>query len=249
MTTRIGKIARLPKAVREELNRRLQDGETGGLLLDWLNAQPRVQAVLQQQFGGVPISKQNLSEWRQGGHRDWLRQQDARDLLRQLDEQAADLSEAVHEGDISGRLATVLAAELAGAATCLLTETTDPAERWKRLRELLPTLTELRRDEHRAARLRMDREAWEFAMEQHREEARERSDEEVRRRAVAPFSAVLELGPMATAFGGGDGGRRVAGLVLELLYDLPPGTFAVNPDPVASGSNPVQPNPTQSNRT
>jgi len=38
--TRTGKITRLPHDLREALNRRLHDGEPGGPLLAWLNAQP-----------------------------------------------------------------------------------------------------------------------------------------------------------------------------------------------------------------
>ena len=54
---RNGKIARLPREFREEVNRRLQDGEPGGSLLAWLNPLPGVQAVLAREFGGCRISK------------------------------------------------------------------------------------------------------------------------------------------------------------------------------------------------
>jgi hypothetical protein len=68
---RVGKIARLPNDIREELNRRLQDGEPGKQLLDWLNGLPKIQEILVAQFGGRPINKQNLSGWRWGGYLDW----------------------------------------------------------------------------------------------------------------------------------------------------------------------------------
>ena len=44
--TRNGKIARLPRAIRDELNCRLADGEIGGRLVDWLNGLPEVQKIL-----------------------------------------------------------------------------------------------------------------------------------------------------------------------------------------------------------
>ena len=69
--TRTGKIARLPKAIRDELNRRLDDNELGIRLLDWLNGLPEVQQVLNQDFNGCPINKVNLTHWRQGGFLDW----------------------------------------------------------------------------------------------------------------------------------------------------------------------------------
>ena len=52
MTTRRGKIARLPLAVREELNSRLRNGEPGKDLVLWLNSLPAVQEVLAAQFQG-----------------------------------------------------------------------------------------------------------------------------------------------------------------------------------------------------
>ncbi|HTB83363.1 MAG TPA: hypothetical protein VK742_06890, partial [Candidatus Sulfotelmatobacter sp.] len=68
---RNGKIARLPRAIRDELNSRLDRGEQGGSLLAWLNGLPPVAQVLAREFGGVAISKQNLCEWRAGGFAEW----------------------------------------------------------------------------------------------------------------------------------------------------------------------------------
>jgi hypothetical protein len=72
---RIGRIARLPHEVREELNRRLRGGEKARRLVPWLNSLPAVQAVLKAEFAGRGIREQNISEWRKGGYRDWLAQQ------------------------------------------------------------------------------------------------------------------------------------------------------------------------------
>ena len=60
--TRLGKIARLPRAVREQLNHRLADGEMGKRLVEWLNTLPVVHAVLTAEFGGRAINEQNLSD-------------------------------------------------------------------------------------------------------------------------------------------------------------------------------------------
>jgi hypothetical protein len=40
MITRISKIARLPKTIREQLNHRLDNGEFGKTILPWLNGLP-----------------------------------------------------------------------------------------------------------------------------------------------------------------------------------------------------------------
>src|ERR1700704_1614598 len=82
--TRNGKIARLPLAVRQELNRRLDEGEQGKKLVVWLNGLPEVQAIVAAEFGGKPIREQNLSEWKQGGYRDWVAQQEAMEVADRL---------------------------------------------------------------------------------------------------------------------------------------------------------------------
>jgi len=92
--TRNGKIARLPKDIREELNRRLEDGEPGKHLVAWLNEQEPVRTVLQGQFGGRPVSEQNLSEWKAGGFREWLRHEETRLLVSSLTEQSEALEDA-----------------------------------------------------------------------------------------------------------------------------------------------------------
>jgi len=69
--SRNGKIARLPAAIREELNQRLLDGEKGKLLVEWLNSLPQVQSVLKAKFQAIPISEHNLSQWKTGGYTAW----------------------------------------------------------------------------------------------------------------------------------------------------------------------------------
>jgi hypothetical protein len=92
--SRNGKIGRLSKAVRDELNRRLQNGEGGGELLKWLNSHPEVKAVIAAEFGGKPIGKQNLSEWRNGGYKQYLQQQEVLEMARQLSADAGELQPA-----------------------------------------------------------------------------------------------------------------------------------------------------------
>lgn len=88
MSARKGKIARLPHAIRHELNTRLRDGASGPDILDWLNTLPEVNAILAEQFSGQPINPQNLSEWRLGGYNDWLMQQDQYEQARKTTDHA-----------------------------------------------------------------------------------------------------------------------------------------------------------------
>lgn len=82
MGTPQSKISRLPTAIREELNRRMQNGELGPTLLPWLNSLPEVQAVLQRHFNGVEVSSQNLSDWRKVGFKEWEDRESEKDFLR-----------------------------------------------------------------------------------------------------------------------------------------------------------------------
>jgi hypothetical protein len=156
--THIGKIARLPANVREELNHRLQNGETGSVILPWLNALPAVQAVLASRFGAGPVNHQNLTNWRQGGYQHWLKQQACANLVREL---------APHGGGpaIANHLSTVLVADLAVTARDIQKEPAGPVERLERLKEMLHTVSEVRRQDNQASRLALDRERGELMRE------------------------------------------------------------------------------------
>ena len=77
-----GKISRLPREIRKQLNRRLDAGEPGKRLVAWLNELPAVQAVMAAEFGGAVINEQNLTNWKQGGFRDWRMREEARVLVQ-----------------------------------------------------------------------------------------------------------------------------------------------------------------------
>lgn len=153
--TRNGKIARLSRDLRDLLNRRLHNGEEGKKLVAWLNALPEVTATIAEEFKGKPIREQNLSEWKQGGYRDWLANQDAMELVERLGEEAS-------EWDTEGRapltdtLSVWLSARYA-MATRQIAETEGP-KGWRLLREMCADVVELRRGDHSAERLRLESE-------------------------------------------------------------------------------------------
>jgi len=169
--TRKGKIARLPREIREELNRRLEDGAAGEPLLDWLNTLPEVQSVVAGQFAGVPISKQNLSEWRTGGFAEWQARQEMVADARELAADAAEL-QVVTGGRLTDHLATVLGARYASALSGWDGQPgEDFRQKLKVLRGMCQDIVELRRGDHSGARLQMDRERM--------EQKREKTDAEV----------------------------------------------------------------------
>jgi len=157
--TRLGKIARLPREIREELNVRLQNGEVGRKLVEWLNGLPAAQAVLAENFGGRAISTQNLSEWKQGGYEDWVRHQENCAYAVMLTEMSDDLQGVAGETRLEDRLAAPMAMALAR----LLREAEEApagAEQRRTILDVARQLSQLRRESHQAERVRMERERW-----------------------------------------------------------------------------------------
>jgi hypothetical protein len=92
---RRGKIARLPRAVRDELNIRLDDGQEADDILPWLNALPEVQKIITERFNGVGVSPQNLSAWRQGGFQEWLLHRELLDTAVHVRENLREMGDAL----------------------------------------------------------------------------------------------------------------------------------------------------------
>jgi len=172
--TRNGKIARLPLAMRQELNRRLDEGEQAKKLVAWLNGLPEVQTIVAAEFGGKAIRAQNLSEWKQGGYLDWKAQQEALEIAGRLGEDAAEWT-GEGRAPLTDTLAHFLVARYA-VATRRVAET-GGREGWRMLREMCGDVVELRKGDHSAERLQIDRAWLELAKEKTEKQIRERIEE------------------------------------------------------------------------
>jgi hypothetical protein len=167
--THTGKIGRLSQARRDQLGQRIEDGVPGVEIINWLNQQPDVQQVLSDHFDGRPISEQNLSDWRQSGHLEWLRREAARHTMEDLADEAAELQDTTTLHRTFDQFALVLIAELHRLGMQLLAAETDPQKRWQCLCQLIREFSKLRRLDLAAARQRTD--------EERRQEAVDRSPE------------------------------------------------------------------------
>lgn len=155
--TRHGKIARLPAAIREELNRRLANGEPGTLLIRWLNELPEVRNLLNAWFGGRPISKQNLSQWKSRGYLDWLAPRET--LLEAFGTSLANL-QMTNEAkrDIANRVSAVTAAKYVALLRDWDGNVTDEfRRRIEALNVLSRNITQLRRSDQDEVRMELDR--------------------------------------------------------------------------------------------
>lgn len=231
--TRNGKIARLPRHIRHRLNSRLDDGEQAKDLVNWLNGLPQVRQMLSAHFGGREINEQNLSEWKQGGFRDWQRRQEKCDYVRSLVELSDDLDAAADERSINDRLACVLAAELAAEVQKLLEETIDPKERAKLLCDAIRQLNSLRQGDHAEARIQVERERWEVDYERFQREEKKAAMKEARQRITAPLWAMLRRPALIAAFGGGEVAKKIADFILqsEQEFWMPTSSWSVCGDP------------------
>lgn len=110
---RTGKIARLPLAIRDELNQRLRDNETGSQILEWVNGLDVVNEILAKAFKGEAISDANLSIWRSagGGFEEWMKEQDRAHKIEKLSELSYRLAKA-SGGNLSEGLLAIAAGKL-----------------------------------------------------------------------------------------------------------------------------------------
>lgn len=83
---RTGKIARLPYEVRTRVNEMIRDGFTYADIIGWLIAEGHCQAR--------DVNDQNLSNWKEGGFRDWLGEQQRLDDMRLRQEFAMEIVQA-----------------------------------------------------------------------------------------------------------------------------------------------------------
>jgi hypothetical protein len=79
---RNGKIARLPKETRDMLNRMLDDGIPYHVIIDELGE------------AGDGLNTQNLTNWKQGGYQEWVKNQELIEQTRVQTETAIDLLRA-----------------------------------------------------------------------------------------------------------------------------------------------------------
>ncbi len=152
-----GKIGRLPKAIQEQVNRRLEQGEVARTLVTWLNALPEVQAVLAAEFAGKPIREQNLSEWRKNGYQKWLLHHRAWEMTQ--------ATTSTPDQPLTDQMTGWVTAHYLLAIRKLMEASPRGGPDLKTLRTLLHDVVAVRRGDHRAARLQI---AWEGLAEKQR---------------------------------------------------------------------------------
>jgi hypothetical protein len=142
---RTGKVARLARAVRERVNHMLDDGVPYDTIIQKLGKH------------GKHLTVDNLSEWKQGGHRDWLVRQQALALVHNLDDKQG-LADPALIGPFTNKLCRWIALHLAATAQSLIVSEDNLEAKWNRLNQLANVLSRLRHGDLYSERLSLDRE-------------------------------------------------------------------------------------------
>lgn len=135
----VGKIARLPDAIRHQLNHRLLNGQSGAEILAWLNHLPKVKKILAAQFSGAAINHPNLSHWRKHGYRRWLDERQRIAEIRGLGLYSKGLVEA-GRGNIPRGAATIASGKILRFLDTVTDENADPDHLVKISSALTPLL-------------------------------------------------------------------------------------------------------------
>jgi hypothetical protein len=158
--THNGKIGRLPKAVQEQLNRRLQNCERGGPLAIWLNSLPEVQAILAARFWSARTrprfdTSRNVCQSESGDCHAEVRlwQQEAQAL-------AADTGGLQVPGapPLTDQMAGWVSVRYLMAVRKLIEENDGGKPALKVMRGFCRGIVALRRGDHRGTRLQMEQE-------------------------------------------------------------------------------------------
>lgn len=154
MSAAKGKIGRLPFKLRQELNRRMRDGQPDAAILEWLNGLEEARAAIAGSGYGGPgktravVTPQNLSEYRGGRYQDWVAEEERVAGIQTLAELSLRMAEAAG-GNVSESAVRITAGKL---MQVLESATADDAER------MAKALTGLSMAETAAARARIDRD-------------------------------------------------------------------------------------------
>jgi len=152
------KITQLPRPIQNDLNRRLQAGEAIPQLVAWLNSLPPDPLSPCPSLGEkTRFRDEDLSAWAQTGHRDWLAHQSVLEAVREL---AAEVRELVQagEGALTEMLSQFLTGQYAMAMRAAVQQAAGGALDLKTLQPLCRDLVALRRGDHNAESLRLQRE-------------------------------------------------------------------------------------------
>ncbi|MDR3405992.1 MAG: hypothetical protein P4L99_26135 [Chthoniobacter sp.] len=180
LSTRTGKIGRLPQAIRHELNQRIADGEGAQQLVDWLNGLDPVRERLAEYHQGRAITEHNISDWKQGGFLDWQCHEECRRVLRDFLDEAKELDKETDSEELltdrATKMVTIILLKLFRQAAVA----ESGSEQRKAVLEIARELARLRRCDHQSMRVQMLKECRDEEFEDRQEKKDKELDEHLK---------------------------------------------------------------------
>ncbi len=193
----------------------MDNGEDGAELLAWLNGLEDAQELVKEHFEGVGINKQNLSEWRQGGFREWQLREEMLGQVEGLRESGDELAGMLEGVSLAGMLGRVLAVRYAGLLNTWNGEPDEKMEAQLRvLRGMVKDVALLQRTLERAER-------WQRESEREEDEMEREEFEASKQRSLNMLWSLPQRAALVKLFGGGKMGERIAEAITALENDLP----------------------------
>ncbi len=194
---------------------RMDNGEDGAELLAWLNGLEDAQEMLKEHFEGVGINKQNLSEWRQGGFREWQLREEMLGQVEGLRESGDELAGMLEGVSLAGMLGRVLAVRYAALLNTWNGEADEKMEAQLRvLRMMVKDVALLQRTLERAER-------WQRELEREEDELEREEFEASKQRSLNMLWSLPQRAALVKLFGGGKMGERIAEAITALENDMP----------------------------
>ncbi len=173
-----------------------------------------VKKLVRDEFGGVPISKQNLCELRQGGFQEWLDRQELWAKVRNVEDFSRELGQE-RDNVLADDVTTVLVARYAALIADWDGEVDEKFEAKARvLNGLCRGIVPLQRAQHRAAKNYED-------LLRGLEEDRKKLNESCKKRLLDQVWSLRREPLLAEAFGGGEAGQKLAKYIIQVENDVP----------------------------
>ena len=137
--------------IRTELNVRLRNGQTGRMVLGWLNGLEPVRTVLAKEFKGARVNEPNLTAWRASGYVEWEEKETALKLAREL--RGGVMADEDAGTEVAFSVVTLKVAEL---SRFMMRKETAPEKQWMWLQRANRMLCRLRRDRSREMELKVE---------------------------------------------------------------------------------------------
>jgi len=177
-----GKIASLPKAMRNLVNEMLDENRPETEIAGKITGMLEKSAI--PEIAEIEVTQQNVANWRTAGYVKWQAENKARELAERIAATRGD-GKKVQDSGIADNIADCVLGELAVAATALVEGKMSALERRKTIDWIVPHITALRRGSHARSWIRIEALKLEMAVNKMAMQADENTEGVQPRRGIS----------------------------------------------------------------